>query len=56
MPVRKKGEKNPFPAILRRKKKVPMASRPRGGVKALVAGPLRKEIFYGGFPNLKEIN
>ena len=38
---------NPFPAISRRTtKKVPMATKPKGGgVKALVAGPLRKELF-----------
>ena len=37
---------NPFPAILRRKK-ILMATKPRGGgLKALVAGPLIKELFY----------
>ena len=39
--------KNPFPAMTRKKneKKVPMATKPRGEGGALVAGPLRKELF-----------
>ena len=38
---------NPLPAILRRKKKFLMATKPGGeGVKALVAWPLKQEPFF----------
>ena len=43
--VKKKNCQNPFPAILRRKKEEEKTDRGGGGQKALVAGPLRTELF-----------
>ena len=43
MPLRKKE------LFFNVRKKVPMATKPGGGAKALVAGPQRKELFCG-FP------
>ena len=47
MPLRKKE-----PFLMKRK--VLISTKPRGGgLKALVAGPLRKELFFCGFPKLQ---
>ena len=47
LPLKKKKTFFLFVAV---KKKILMTTKPRGGGKALVVGPLKKELFCG-FPN-----
>ena len=53
--LRRKNCQNPFSAILRQKK-IPTATKPRGGGKGLSGRPLKKEFFVASLTCLNNIH